>query len=317
MKSRIPIASALAALPGLFVGAQISVASTFWTGPATNFTQSATVSTDVLIPGAVSLTRAGNQWLFNPAAGDLAAGDNTPTDTEWAFGTIANFSALSYAPFASYRNGDLSQVLVGNPMVLHLIHEDIYISVTFSAWPQHGGFFAYTRSTPAAVAPGPSITITNPPTNTVFSAPANVKISAAATVSSGTITNVAFRTNGVIFASVKASPFSVVASNLSAGSYALTAIATASGVSATSAVVNISVVAPVSVSASLPQVTNGVFGFNFSATPGLSYVVQSSSNFANWISLVTNLAAGNSVRFSEPAAPVGGRFYRVEQLPNP
>src|SRR5581483_7053100 len=135
-------------------------AATLWTGPVTNFTQSAASLTDELIPGAVSLTRAYSQWLYNPDAGDQGPGAETPTDTEWAFGTIDNYQGLSYAPFASYRNGDLSSLLVGNPMVVHLINEDVYLSLTFTQWPAHGGFFAYTRATPAASGP-PEILLTD------------------------------------------------------------------------------------------------------------------------------------------------------------
>ncbi len=134
----------------LALTAASGMAATLWTGPATNFTQSASSLTDELIPGAVSLTRAYSQWLYNPDAGDQGPGTDTPTDTEWAFGTLDNYQGLSYAPFATYRNGDLSGALVGNPMVVHLINEDVYLSLTFSQWPQHGGFFAYTRSTPGA-----------------------------------------------------------------------------------------------------------------------------------------------------------------------
>lgn len=148
------------ALFALLAGAGFpSRAETLWTGPVTNFVQSADSPADELVPGAVSLTRAYSQWLYNPDAGDQGPAPGTPTDTEWAFGTIDNYQALFYQSFDSYRNGDLSSLLVGNPMVVHLVNEDIYLSLTFSQWPQHGGFFAYTRSTPAAASPsGPILT---------------------------------------------------------------------------------------------------------------------------------------------------------------
>ena len=43
-----------------------SRAATLWMGATTNFTQSLSQPVDVLIPGAVSLTRAGSRWLYNP-----------------------------------------------------------------------------------------------------------------------------------------------------------------------------------------------------------------------------------------------------------
>jgi hypothetical protein len=308
------LAVLLLLLPGV---APKTSAATLWTGANTNFTQSASNFTDVLIPGAISFSRNFAQWLFNPAAGEQGCNPYSPTNTEWAFGSLANYAALNYQTFSSYRNGDLSAVLVGNPMVVHLIPEDIYLSLTFTAWPQHGGFFAYTRSTPAAVSPTPSVTITNPASGAVFAAPANVKIGATATVASGSVTNVAFFAGITSLGAVQSAPFGLTAANLSAGAYSLTAVATASGVSATSAVVAINVVNPSPLAASLARITNGQFTFNYSANPGLGYVIQDSSNLVNWQSLATNVATTNSVHVSENFTPKGYLFYRVGRLPNP
>jgi hypothetical protein len=306
-------------LAGLLVwiasGVQPARADTLWTGPDLDFTQSSSNFTDVLIPGAVSLTRDYNQWLFNPAGGDEGPGPGTPTDTEWAFGTIDNYLALDYQTFDSYRDGDLSGLLVGNPMVVHLINEDIYLSLTFSAWPQHGGFFAYTRSTPVALAA--TVTITNPANGAVFAAPANVAIGATATVTGGSVTNVSFFANSNTLGAVQTAPFGITAGNLGAGTYALTAIATAAGASTTSAVVNISVVLPVASSLTSRGFTNGLFAFDYVVNPGLRYVVQWSSNLVNWVSLTTNAAGSSPAHFTDNYAASGGRYYRVGRLPNP
>ncbi|HEY1661740.1 MAG TPA: SBBP repeat-containing protein [Verrucomicrobiae bacterium] len=108
--------------------------------------------------------------------------------------------------------------------------------------------------------PTPTVTITNPVAGTFFptggsylEAPANVSIAASASVSSGTVTNVQFFTNGISIGSVLASPFSLTVSNLAVGTYVLTAVATASGISATSSVVNISVVGPATAQANNPS----------------------------------------------------------------
>lgn len=301
-------------LPGL---GQKTSASILWTGANTNFTQSTSNFTDVLVPGAVSLCRNFSQWLFNPAGGDLGPAPGTPTDTEWAFGSLANYASLSYQSFDSLRNGDLSALLVGHPMVVHLTNEDIYLSLTFSAWPQHGGFFAYTRSTPGTVASEPSVTITNPISGAVFAAPANVKIGATATVAGGSVTNVAFFSGIISLGAVQSAPFGVTAGNLAAGSYDLTAVATAGGLSATSAVVTISVVTPTTNALSSARITNNQFVFNYAANPGLSYVIQASTNLVNWQSLMTNLATTNSVPVIESFIPKGYLFYRVGRMPNP
>ncbi len=307
---------------------------TFWTGPNTNFAQTTFASppqADVLVPGKVSITRNFNHWLYNtnvdkdPFTQQPGAIGGSPSDTEWAFGDISDYNNLSYQSFDSFRTGDLSAVLVTDPpspMVCHLINEDIYFSVTFTAWPQGGGLISYTRSTPSSVVipPTPTVSITNPAPNAVFAAPANVKISADASVSSGTVTNVLFFGNNSPLGSAQTAPFSITANGLGTGSYNLTAVATAAGISATSSVVSISVVAPVSTSLSGSSASSSSaknqFSFSYTATPNLSYVVEGSSNLINWTPLVTNVPSSSPVVFTNPISG-GEEYFRVGRLPNP
>lgn len=306
-------------------------AQIIWNGPTINFSggASALISVppaDVIIPGAVSLTRHGNGWLYNTnvdACAQCAAG--TPSDTEWAFGALSDYASLTYETMdvlrANEANFDFGAILVTvppSPMVLHLINQNIYIQVTFTSWPQHGvGTFAYTRTTPAAAPPPtPTVSITNPAPNAVFAAPANVKISASASVSSGTVTNVSFFDNSSPVGSSQSPPFSITADSLSAGSNGLIAVATAAGVSATSSVVNISVVTPVVTSLSGSSEANNQFSFRYTVNPGLKYVVQSSSNMLNWTPLTTNVPNSNPAFFTNTTAEPDS-FYRVGRMPNP
>lgn len=203
-------------------------------------------------------------------------------------------------------------------MVCHLINEDIYLSVEFSSWGHGGGLISYTRSSPNAVTPPTvGVTITAPATNAVFAAPANVSISANATVSVGTVTNVQFFAGANSVGSKQSAPFTITASGLAAGSYALKAVATAGGISATSAPVNISVVTPVNTSLSTAGATvNNQFTFSYSSTPGLRYDVEVSSNLFNWTPVFTNVATGNPSFFTNPISG-DGNYYRVGRLPNP
>lgn len=305
--------------------------ATIWNGPTTNFVQDTFVANpldpsvvpeaDVLIPGAVSLTRAGNHWLYNTNVDLGGASFGTPSDTEWAFGTLADYQSLSYQSFDSFRNFNLSGVLLGGgPMVCHLINEDIYLQVQFTAWPHGGGPFAYTRTTPASVAPPPTptVNITTPTNGAVFAAPANVSITASAAVSSGSVTNVEFFAGANSLGSKQSAPFTISANGLSAGSYSLTAVATAGGISATSAPpVNITVVTPVNPTLSAAATTaNNQFFFSYSSTPGLSYEVDVSSNLFNWTPVSTNVASGNPSFFTNPISS-GGNYFRVGRLPNP
>jgi archaellin len=144
-------------------GLPLSHAATLWTGTNINFTESANSKSDVILAGKVVLTRGSNQVLYNTAAGETSAGASSPADTKWAFGTLTNFTKLSYQSLESIRiaaNGDLAGRILNQQMVMHLTNEDIYLSVRFTAWGQHGaGGFAYTRSTPVmSVQPTVSIT---------------------------------------------------------------------------------------------------------------------------------------------------------------
>jgi hypothetical protein len=207
--------------------------------------------------------------------------------------------------------------MVGQPIVLHLKSDLIYLSVEFTSWAVTNGGFSYLRSTPALVAPAPTVAITNPVGGAVFSAPANVHMAASASVSGGAVTNVTFYTNSAILGSATAPPFAIIASNLAAHSYALTAVATAAGVSATSAVVNVSVVSPVAVSNSLPAISGGQFSFDYTANAGLTYLVKSSSNLVNWVPIATNFATNSPVIFKDTPGLGARRFYQVVRQPNP
>ncbi len=95
----------------------------------------------------VWITRGNNGGqIYNIAKENTSNKDNSPIGTEWAIGTLDQIESLSFNKF---------RVAVGNPkdvvgkdLVLHLIEDDIYLSVKFSSWSsgQKGGF-AYSRST--------------------------------------------------------------------------------------------------------------------------------------------------------------------------
>ena len=95
----------------------------------------------------VWITRGNNGGqIYNIAKENTSNKDNSPTGTAWAIGTLDQIESLSFNKF---------RVAVGNPkdvvgkdLVMHLIEDDIYLSVKFSSWSsgQKGGF-AYSRST--------------------------------------------------------------------------------------------------------------------------------------------------------------------------
>jgi hypothetical protein len=305
----------------MVVAAPLSHATILWTGPNTNWTKSVATPSDTVLAGKVVLTRGSRQVLYNTALGETALspdalGSVSPAGTLWAFGTFDSHTA--FQTMESMRNGNLAARILNVPMVMWITNDDIFVSFKFTTWGRFGsGTAAYTRSTPSVAPPTPIVSITNPPSGDVFAAPASVQIQVAAVASSGSVTNVAFLGNGVSLGSDQTAPFSITTGSLAAGAYALTAIATAAGVSATSSPVNITVVSPVDTTLSSQQITNNMFSFDYTANPGLRYVVENSSNLVNWLSLVTNTAAGSPVHYTGPSPPNDARYYRVGRLPNP
>jgi hypothetical protein len=286
--------------------------ATVWTGPTTNFVHSGVGGASDRLTAGVVLTRGSRGAIYNSVTESSFNGGTTvptasPGDTEWAVGALSSFSNLTYRAFYEVVGGpgDSPNGSVNKTFVVHLINENIFLSLKLTSWGNGNGgtpSFTYTRSTPAVVVP-PTVTITNPVNNAVFSAPANVKLGASASVSGGTVTNVQFfsisggSTNSLGL--VTNAPFAFTTGNLGAGAYGLTAVASASGVTATSAVVNISIVTPVAVSNSAPKIANNELTFTYTANPGLTYVVQNSSNLAIWLPLITNVPTGNSVTVTD------------------
>ena len=310
---------------GLAIGALcvlISLSSpghTFWTGPDTTWTKSASTPSDTIIPGKVVLTRGINEVLYNTAAGETGANPNntSPADAGFAFGMLSNATSLSYQSLGSLRNGDLAARILNQPMVVWLTNEDIYFSIKFTVWGQFfSGTVSYTRSTAPAAQP-PTVNISSPTNGMVFAAPASVNLKASATVSGGTVTNVSYFAGTTLLGRAGATPFAVTGSIPNSGSYLLTAVATAAGVSATSSVVNITVVSPVPVSLTSPHLANGLFSFSYGANPGLTYVVESSSNLLTWVPLATNVPASSPASFSSAVGGNANGYFRVNRQPNP
>jgi len=310
----------------------LTQAQTIWNGPTTNFAPTAVYSATVpttydLITADTALARNIDYPLFNAKKeSSYIAANGSPSNTMWALGTLTNYTNLTFKTWAKVIGGggdgsNLITSLPGKTYVVHILSSNIYLQVTFDTWhsfnQQGSSLYSYTRTTPAVVAPTPTVSITNPVGGTVFSAPANLKLGATAAVASGTVTNVAFFAGSTPLGSVQSSPFNVTGSALPAGNYSLTAVATAAGVSATSAVVSVSVVTPVAVSNSAPAISAGLFSFDYTANVGLTYVVQSSSNLVNWMPIATNVASSGIVHFTDNSGLSTLRFYDVFLQPNP
>src|SRR5579863_1176295 len=135
-------------LSGLIVSLSAN-ASTLWTGPTTNFVNldgsdpTQAVNQDRLAP-SVWITRGASQGIYN-AALETSFTSSSPEDTEWSDGTLANYASLTYVSWETWaktQHGGPPNT-VGVNAVVHLIVEDIYLSVTFTSWGERTGGFSW------------------------------------------------------------------------------------------------------------------------------------------------------------------------------
>ena len=125
-----------------------------WDGPSIEFTKTGfsdwtLAENQDFITSNVIITRANTQGIFNIAQEASYSAFSSPADTEWAFGTTADLGTLSFFDWQTW-NGSNPPAMVGQDAVLHLISEDIFIDIRFTAWgigTGAGGSFSYIRST--------------------------------------------------------------------------------------------------------------------------------------------------------------------------
>ena len=198
-------------------------------------------------------------------------------------------------------------------------------SLTFTNAGRYGYFcewhgFTGLVAVAAAIVP-PSVAITAPTNGATFAAPWTGTIQATVSDTNDTVSKVDFFAGATRLGTVTNPPASpsFTVTNLPAGNYTLTALATASrGATNTSAGVTISVVTPVPIVLSSPKrMSASGFQFHYSANPGLSYVVLRSGALPNLSPISTNTATSNTVNFLDTSATGAVNFYGVHLLPNP
>lgn len=135
-----------------FSDARTLKAPIIWNSGSLTFTKTAPGQQDCITANNC-LTRI--TVLYNSARETVSGNQGCtyvgPANTEWAIGNIANWNTLTYRRLYSVNNCS-PPGMVGVPMVLHLISEDIYLQVTFNSWQSAGSNFSYTRSTGPQVA---------------------------------------------------------------------------------------------------------------------------------------------------------------------
>ena len=167
----------------------------------------------------------------------------------------------------------------------------------------------------------PSVAITAPTNGAVFAAPWTGPIQATVSATGATVSKVDFFAGATHLGTVTNPPAnpSFKVTDLSAGSYTLTAIATDSrGATNTSTGVGITVLTPGVILLSSPtRPSASAFQFSYSADPGLRYVVLRSGTLTNLLPISTNTATSSTVNYLDNSATGLVNFYRVLLAPNP
>jgi hypothetical protein len=113
-------------------------------------------------------------------------------------------------------------------------------------------------------------------------------------------------------------PYSCGLSNLAAGDYTFSAVASDTSGAKTTNAITVHVVTPVPITLSAPRwLSASNFEFKYSANAGLKYAVESSPDLGNWLSVNTNTATNNPAVFTDTDATASRLFYRVRLEPNP
>jgi hypothetical protein len=281
-------------------------AATLWTGPTINFVNSSSSDQDQLTTN-VWITRGSFQGIWNAAKEGGFTAFSSPAYTEWADGALADYATLSYTnwnAWAKYGHGGPPST-IGVNAVVHLILDDVYLSVTFTEWGVRTGGFSYTRSTPPATNQPPTVAITSPANGASFVAPALVSITVSASDPDGSVTNVAIFDGGTFLDHTNGVPYTVSV-QLAAGTHPLTAVATDNGgLSATSGIVNVTVTERLTI-----QLTGDTADISWPTAGGR---LQFNTNIVSptWVD-VPNSTTTNHVVI--PIDPDGneGVFYRLE-----
>jgi beta-galactosidase len=162
----------------------------------------------------------------------------------------------------------------------------------------------------------PVISWVIPTNNSTFIQPQTITLTASASDADGTVTNVAFFNGTNLLGTVAtgfASQFSLVWSNVVPANYTLTAVATDNSGATNNSTATISIaVLPLTLQVSGSQ-TSGQFSLSFQGQNGQNYTMETSTNFIDWVPILTNTPINGLLIFTDTNATDSARFYRVKQ----
>ena len=243
----------------------------------------------------------GAQAKFEAFLSDFSAQAYTDTSVSNVFGNRYVVYTIDYA--AASPGKLIVRQTVAN------VYDFTFGNVTLQAATLQG-------TAPPVTNLAPVVSIINPIDSTFFVAPATVSIEASASDNDGSVSQVEFFEGGNKLGEVTSAPFSFTWTNVTAGSYSLTARATDNnGGTATSVPVNISVTNSPSIATTIvdANILAGVFQFSFATDIGRNYLVQRTAVVpsTNWQTFTNVTGTGsNAVVYDSATEPQ--RFYRVE-----
>src|SRR5712691_3979652 len=189
----------------------------------------AAATVNVNAPPAVSITAPANNAVF--AAGASIALSATAADAD---GTVAKVefydgATLIGRALAAPYGATLASAPAGSHTLSAVATDNLGASTTSAALS-------------VTVDSAPAVSLSAPANNAVFAAPASITLSASATDAVGRVTKVDFYQGATLIGKASASPYSFAWTNVAAGQYSLTAVATNdAGMTATSAAIAITV----------------------------------------------------------------------------
>ncbi len=165
----------------------------------------------------------------------------------------------------------------------------------------------------------PTGRITSPADGSVFATNAMITFSAEANDRYGAVESVRF-VRGISpltsLGVVTNAPYTLTTNNATVGTFAYAILMTDdSNLTSTSAPVNISFVAPIDIQLLSPAASSNGFTFDYTANPGLTYVVEGAAADGSpvpFVPISTNVANTNRVAFTDPSSSNrANRAYRV------
>lgn len=217
---------------------------------ATVSNQANWVKAGVMIRGSLSASSAQAFMLVSYAKGVAfqrrVSDGNTSVSTAGSMSTAPHWVKLVRAGnvITGYESADgTTWTLVGSDTFTMATNVLIGLGVSSHV----AGTLAtatFDNVTPTASPGSPTVSITSPANGATFTAPATINITASASEPNGTIAKVDFYNGSTLLGSSTTSPYGVTWSNVGAGTYSLTAVATdGQGATATSPAVSITVTA--------------------------------------------------------------------------